>query len=171
MKQLSKGDIGIQTANSLGIYVTKSGKLIYSNGKESMSKPNKWGYIPFNVYINKIQHKCHVHRLQAYQKFGNKLFDPNICVRHLNGDSTDNSFDNIAIGTASENMMDKSPSIRAKQARIAASHQRKFTDKEIQDIRVKKVNGKSLRELAIEYNSSKGNISDIVNRKLYSDVM
>lgn len=65
------------------------------------------------------------HRFQAYQKFGEKIFDKNLQVRHLNGDSLDNSWDNIELGTALDNTMDKSPEVRKKSAIIAS---RKFQD-------------------------------------------
>lgn len=40
-----------------------------------------------------------IHRLQAYQKFGDKIYEDGIVVRYLNGDRYDNSYDNIGIGT------------------------------------------------------------------------
>lgn len=171
MRYNSKSNIGIRNANLMGIYVDLKGNLIYSNGRISKSKPDHQGYFMFNVYIDGIQHKCQVHRLQAFQKYGNKLFDENTYVRHLNGDSLDNSFENISIGTQSENMMDKSQVVRQKQAEHAASYKRKFSYEDIRSIRSKKRNGYTLRELANEYNSSKGHISDIIHRKIYKNVV
>ncbi len=47
------------------------------------------------------------HRIQAYLKFGNKLFEKGIVVRHLNNDKLDNSYSNISIGTNLDNYHDK----------------------------------------------------------------
>jgi hypothetical protein len=166
----SKADIGIRYAYANGFYVSSKGDLIYPSGRISKTKPNGNGYIAFNVYINKIQHKCFVHRLQAYQKYGNRIFDPNICVRHLNGNPIDNSSINIEIGTQSENMMDKSQEVRVAHATIAASHKRCFSESVIRTIRNLRNSGSTLLTLADRYGTSKGHISDIVNKKLYKNI-
>jgi hypothetical protein len=47
-----------------------------------------------------------IHRLQAFQKYGDLLYEEGTVVRHLNGDPGSNAWDNIAIGTMSDNMFD-----------------------------------------------------------------
>lgn len=65
------------------------------------------GYRRLNIRIeNNEPRTILVHRLLAYQKYGNDIFKEGIVVRHLNGNSLDNSYHNIAIGTASDNQMD-----------------------------------------------------------------
>jgi len=68
--------------------------------------PNNRGYRCFALHTGGRVIPVKVHQLQAYQKFGQEMFQQGIQVRHLNGDKLDNSWDNIAIGTASENQMD-----------------------------------------------------------------
>ena len=48
-----------------------------------------------------------VHKLQAYQKFGEAMFEFNIVVRHMNDNSLHNNWENIELGTQIENMRDK----------------------------------------------------------------
>ena len=47
------------------------------------------------------------HRFIAYTKYGDKIYNPNTVVRHLDGNHLNNDFDNIVIGTQSDNMYDK----------------------------------------------------------------
>ena len=65
------------------------------------------GYLRLNIRTDNNESRliC-VHRLLAYQKFGDKIFNKDLQVRHLNGNSLDNSYHNIGIGTARENQMD-----------------------------------------------------------------
>ena len=63
-----------------------------------------------------------VHRLVGYYKFGEKIFDKNFEIRHLNSNSKDNSFDNIGIGSHSENMLDVDKATRVERAKHATAH-------------------------------------------------
>jgi hypothetical protein len=112
-----------------------------------------------------------IHRLQAYQKYGDAIFDPNIEVRHKDGNPANNSIDNILIGTPHDNAMDKPKELRMKMGKIGASYLRRFTADEIIEIRRKKKEGKSLLELAKEYNTCKSTLSYIINKKTYSEIV
>ena len=63
-------------------------------------------YYQFSVRHGKKILKCYVHRLIAFQKFGDQIFKTGIVVRHLNCNSLDNSESNIEIGSQFENKMD-----------------------------------------------------------------
>ncbi len=63
-----------------------------------------------------------VHRLHAYQKYGDEIFREGIQIRHLNGVKSDNSWINIGIGTQSENMMDRPEDKRREIAMLASSY-------------------------------------------------
>lgn len=83
---------------SLGGTVTRYGKVykghIHNGYKE----------VTF-IYNNKTYH-CNVHRIQAYIKYGVLMYEKGIMVRHLNNNKLDNSWINIAIGTAYDNYHD-----------------------------------------------------------------
>jgi hypothetical protein len=149
----------LKIANSKGYKVTVEGVVI-NNCKIIPLKQSKRGYLSFNLRDgNKTPTRCYVHRLQAYQRYGDKLFGEGIVVRHLNGQSTDNSIDNIAIGTMLDNILDI-----PKQQRVLNSSHPKYDHSCIVEDRNK---GMSYKDIMIKYNiKSKGTISFIINKSL-----
>ena len=122
----------IQIASEKGYYVTKEGDVYFNNRQRSLNfKSKNRRYYCFNVKINGKATRIEVHRLQAYQKFGDKIFNKGIVVRHLNGDSTDNSFDNIEIGTNQDNSFDRPKEQRIESAKHAASFTKKYNYEEV----------------------------------------
>ena len=109
------------------------------NGWVRQQKDTKSNYKYFThcfaIKVGKKSLQCPVHRLVAYQKFGDRMFEPGIQVRHLDGNSLNNLEDNIEIGTQSENMMDIHPEERKSRSLLAATYNRRFTDKEVEQIR------------------------------------
>ena len=106
---LSVENLGVLTAYEKGYYVDKEGN-VWFNGKQRKLIPHNTGkkkpYYQFAIRLTNGKVKnVKVHKLQAYQKFGDKMFEDGIVVRHLNDNSLDNSWDNIEIGTDSDNMM------------------------------------------------------------------
>ncbi|GEM_PF-1110060 len=77
---------------------------------------NSNGYLCFTVRKNNALFKVFAHRLQAYQSYGNIIFNDDIVVRHLNGNKLDNSRKNIGFGTHQDNMMDIAPEVRKEKA-------------------------------------------------------
>jgi hypothetical protein len=105
-----------------------------------------------------------VHRLVAYQKFGEEMFKSKLQVRHLDGNSLNNKNSNIAIGTASENALDKSPEIRMKVAINASAAGRKFSDSKMREVKEYHAKYKSYAEVMEKFNiSSKGTLHYILN--------
>jgi len=156
-----------------GFKVTKDGNLISSTGKKVVGfTTSNGGYLRYNISDRRGQgfrnRSFMLHRLQAYQKFGDKLFELGLQVRHLNGNSLDNSWDNIEIGTASQNQLDKTVETRKKIARAGAYKQRKFTPDIAEKIIEKyKTEIISIRELAGEHNVSTSTIWYILNGRTY----
>ncbi len=111
-----------------------------------------------------------VHLLAAYQKFGEAAFEEGILVRHKNSNSLDNSYDNLLIGTLSDNAMDIPKEVRIARAKKAAKSRRKLSDSQVKDIRKAVSNGVLQKTLAIKYNVVKSTISGVVNNKYYTEV-
>lgn len=130
MQQLNKV---IKEAYRKGYRVTKEGKLLNPKGKELSVNPDKQGYLRASFFLgqNKIR-GLYVHKLVAYQKFGEKIFEKGICVRHLKGGATNNTYDNILIDTLSDNMFDQAPEIRRRKSAYA---NRKYDSDTIKSIR------------------------------------
>ena len=124
------------------------------------------GYLYFNVQSEKKSRKVYVHRLVAYEKYQDKLFEPGVVVRHLNGNSKDNSFDNICIGTQSENLLDRNPEQRLKHAIKASGCIRKYTKQQIDQIKISHLNGLGYKALMEKFKiSSKGTLHYILNNE------
>lgn len=124
----------IQEAYKKGYHVNDKGDVISPKGnvlKCKMTNNNRVKYLTFGVrFCGKVKY-IHVHRLVAYQKYGDITFSCD-CVRHLDGNSLNNSFDNIEIGTMSDNSHDIPKEKRVKIAKYASSFQRNYNN----DIRV-----------------------------------
>lgn len=152
-----------------GYTVTKEGILLNRNGIQVKGriKDRKRDYYNFDIRIgprkeNKKVH-CMIHRLQAYQKFGDKIYEKGIVVRHLNGDRYDNSYNNIDIGTNKDNKNDipkELVSINCGQI------SRKYSKETIESIRKDYENGMSYSNIMIKYNiSSKGTVHYIIHKE------
>jgi len=136
--------------------------------KNKVLKLNSCGtnnYLRFTiVYSKKKRVKVFVHRLVAYQKFGEQMFELNICVRHLDGNVLNNLEHNITLGTRSDNMMDRSAEDRKLHSLRAASFNRKFTNTEVAHIRNRYEEARSYKKIMLEFNiTSKGTLHYILN--------
>lgn len=145
-----------------GYRITESGELLSPKGEVLKGTKNTTGYKRMSYKSKGKQIFVDFHRLQAFQKYGNKLFEEGIEVRHLNGNRLDNSFKNIALGTHSDNMMDIPEQIRIDKALHATSFIRKYDKNEVRNY-YKKV--KSYKKTMEHFNiSSKGTLHFILNK-------
>lgn len=132
--------------------------LVYSsNNKLVKLRTKKQGnYKVFSVSFEGKSKPVLVHKLVAYQKYGTAVFEKGIHVHHLNNNPEDNSFNNIAIGTAQDNNLDKPVLDRIYYARQA---HRKFTDEFLNQLKNDYQNGLTYRDLRNKYNISSGSLS------------
>ena len=123
------------------------------------------GYYCFTIRfgLKNKGHGVYVHRLQAYQKFGTKFFEEGIQVRHVNGNSLDNSFENIQIGTHSENMLDIPKEVRIKTSNVAWRKANPRTEKERFEIYKLINNGLSYSQINKRLSVSNGTLSYMKN--------
>lgn len=141
--------------NELGFVYNSKGKLV--NG----TIRNNYKCICFK--INGKDKKIPFHRLQAYQKFGDKIYEENTEIRHLDNDPLNNSFDNIEIGTSSDNKFDRPIEIRKN---IASNAHKKYSNELVLEIKEYYNSGHSYKEIMEKFNvSSKGTISYIINNR------
>ena len=126
----------------------------------------KLNYDRHNYPNFKIRHegklvKVYVHRLAAYQKFGDAIYKKGMQVRHLNGNPSDFRFTNLAIGTQSQNSMDRPKEQRIASAKHAASFIKKFEYDEVKAFYKKT---KSYKKTMVEFGiSSKSTLHRIIN--------
>lgn len=123
------------------------------------------GYKCFNIRdkSNKTVRVAY-HRFQAYFKFGNKIYEKGMVVRHLDGNSLNNSIFNLEIGTQYDNIMDQSKEVRIKKASNA---NKVYSDEIVKQIMEDREKGLTYKDLMKKYNiSSKGTLSFIINKRI-----
>lgn len=139
---------------------------IYYRGKKVkgyLSKKNEYKTFGVRMLDGKLG-RVSVHRLVAYQKYGDKIFEPGIEVRHFDSISTNNLEDNILIGTHSQNMMDQSTEVRLTKSLAAADACRKYSHSKIMTMHK---NGLSYLQIMKETGiKSKGTISFIIKQSI-----
>ena len=149
-------------------YRVINGEVHGTSGKILSAKNvNTSGYRRFSFRGDRRVHlKCMIHQLVAYQKFGDKIFLPEIETRHMDGNLLNNYHDNIEIGTKSDNEMDKLVSVRLRSSLLAASKVRKFTNDEVNEIRAMYNEIKSYKKVMAKFGiSSKGTLHHILNHE------
>lgn len=149
-------------AANLGYIVSEDGSVITGpSGKIYAQTPSSSGHLVFSFGPKKDRKKCQVHRFVAWFKFGEDIYEPNIVCRHLDGDPANNHPDNLALGSQSDNMMDRPVKERHAHAWNTSRHAMKHNHVAI--IKFYKINGfkKTMTEFGI---SSKGTLSFIINK-------
>lgn len=165
MKYISNLDIATRDAFLHGYRVNDKGEVV-SSGILKKSRVDNSGYLVFSYRYKKKAGKIPVHKLCAYQKYGDIAFAAD-CVRHLDGNRTNNAPGNIEIGTLSDNMMDIPKEVRKRLAKNATRHRSSYIsiEKTI-DIRNFFKETKSYRETMEKFNiSSKGTLWYVLNKK------
>jgi hypothetical protein len=86
---------------------------------------------------------------------------PGLITRHLNGIPSDNRLTNLAWGTQSENQYD---------VKYLGGSAKRLSIDEVVGIKRALAAGVPYKELAIQFNTSRANISNISNRHRHADV-
>lgn len=161
----------VLVAYEAGFRITKEGEILSHTGNliSGYVKDFAPGYFLryFSVRFENKPTCAAVHKLQAYQKFGADVLEEGIVVRHRDGNSLNNSFNNILIGTMSDNMMDRCEVDRVSYALIAAKSNRKLSEQQVRSLREDRELGFTYKQLMNKYNIAKSTISYIVNNKTY----
>jgi len=155
----------LKTLKEKGYYTDKLGN-IYSKNKKIFSRKHK-SENKFTARVDGRRETISVHRYVGYLKYGKRIFDSDVVIYHKNGNVSDNSWDNILLGTRSDAMMSKPEEERIERANKAAAAQRKFSDKDVLDIVTERQKGTSLSKIAEKYNSKKSSISYLLNNSTY----
>lgn len=137
-------------AQQKGYWTDKLGNIFSAKGHKLKLNYNGRGYLKFNVVLpGRLCKSIYAHRFIAFLKFGDQLFIEGIEVRHLDNNSSNNSWNNLLLGTSSQNKLDIPKMDRIKKASLAS---RKITDHLSSKI-------KSYREDGLSYEK----ISKLVN--------
>jgi len=149
-----------------GYYITEDGQAFSSKNKLKHCL-NRDGYIIISCRYNGKMIQIDAHRLQPYQKYGDKIYENGIEVRHSNGNKNDISYNNIVIGTHSENMMDQPLEDRLKYAINATQSAKVYSDETCVNIRIFHDKYKSYKLTMEEFGiSNKGTLWFILNKRI-----
>ena len=140
---LSKRNQVMIQASQAGYYADPTGTVWTPRGQRLKGSFNRRGYQRITTSMGVV----FVHKLVAFQKYGEVMLGEGIQVRHLDGNSKNNTWRNIAIGTGKENSADKSPETRA---RAASMGNRKY-DELVPEWQRLRAEGWSYKRIAKEY--------------------
>jgi hypothetical protein len=148
-------------------YRVRNGKVIAPSKKERKCIISSTGYLVFSHRLGNKRSVIPIHRLVAYEKYGDVLFEEDTVVRHLDGNKLNCATENILIGSQSENMFDiptKQRKLKAVSGIKACSKaNRKWSNEEVEAIRVRYYQLKSYKKVMEEFNiSSKGTLHYIL---------
>lgn len=172
METLNNGQAALVLAASK-YWVDATGILHGPRGVLVAPKKNKRGYPRVSIRARKvgIDQKVSVHRIAAYHKFGPRVLDPRLVVRHLDGNKANFNPSNLALGTDLDNWHDDPPEVCAKRlrsAKLAAVQRRLFDDETTEAIRREYATGTvGYTKLAEKYKCARTTIRGLVNHKVY----
>jgi hypothetical protein len=118
----------------------------------------------FKIRNGRKMVNIYVSRLAGYQKFGEKLFQENIHLYHINGNPSDNSKSNLKLGTFSDAQMSKDENIRLLASINATESVRKHNHEDIIDMRNKGMTYEQI--MKVTGIKSKGTISFICAKSI-----
>lgn len=155
-----------EIASKRGYVVTEEGVFLNPKGLKLCSNYHQ-GYLTTKLKVDGKLVRLKAHRLQAFQKYGELLYNDATVTRHLNSNKEDNSWDNIVLGSHSENMFDIPKQIRIKRAIYASSFKKKYNNEDIINFHNEH---KSYKRTMQQFNiSSKGTLNYILN-PIHSDI-
>lgn len=170
--KLSIHDRALLYAVCLGYKIDVEGNVTSHLGKKlkpQLKECSGVKYYKFSVRFENKTRYVKYHRFQAYNKFTDEIFTEGLQVRHLDGNSLNNSADNIILGTHQDNQDDISAEKRKARAIYVSSFNRKFTDAETELIfQDRFVNNFTYKKLCKKYNTSNSTLHFILNKSEFS---
>ena len=160
--------------------------LISGKRRDGRRVLSKFTYPTFSVKLSGCNFTVFVHRLAMYQVYGDILFEQGVVVRHLNDIPTDLRFENLAVGTSSDNILDIPPEKRKMKnifKRTGKTPHNKTTSNEVAEsvldeylphLKLRLSMGKQqarrnfLKDLRVKYDLSKVVIESIVCGKSFN---
>lgn len=134
------------------IVTSKDNKSRLQKGRFLKSSINHKGYIRYSLSINGKRFNFSAHRLVAISFIPNPLNKTQ--VNHKNGIKTDNNVDNLEWVDNKENIIHAYKNGLIKCNLGEKHHMSKLTNKQVEDIRLKRCNGFTLKNLSKEYGIS-----------------
>lgn len=166
MDRNNKYNSAIREAFDRGYRILETGEIISPKNKIRVPCFGRSGYPSFNLRINNRCCTIPAYKLCAYQKYGEFSFSCD-CIRHLDGNRKNTSWNNIELGTFSENQLDKSSDERVRAATIAShSFMMKWDEKDVLNIKAFYKSTKSYKKTMNQFGlKSKGSLYYILHKR------
>ena len=159
---LSKSNKIVVYACEKGYRVSKDGDVISPEGSVRKLWIKTNGYYGFSIYYknDKKSRDLLVHQLQAYQLFGKKIFNKDVEIRHLDGNTLNNKAENLSFGNRHDNIMDIPLKKRSRMAKNAGRANSSLTKSDVKDIRsLREEQGYTYKQLIEKYPMSKSTVA------------
>lgn len=149
----------------------EKGEIYNRHGRKLDGGLNK-NYKRVTIAYNGMKVVEYIHRIIAYCKFGDKLFEEDIEVRHINNVKTDNRGENLELGSHLENIRDLPVGYlhNKEYLKLGGKSCRSLTDQQVREIR-EKLTYKKVKDIAEEYGVITSTIYLIKDRQTYKDVI
>lgn len=128
-------------------------------------KNSRWGYMQVTLHQQGSNKTYRVHCLVAIAFLGDRPV--RLDINHVDGDKTNNRFDNLEYCTRSQNIIHALDHGLSRK-RGEDHHSAKLTADQISAIRTASESGQSGKSLAEQYGVGRSQISRIVNRKRWN---
>jgi HNH endonuclease len=138
-----------------GYRVDTEGNAFGPTGRK-LSRRVGSGYYAIGLKVEGRPMNVELHRIAAFQLYGEAVFAEGIEVRHLDGNCSNNAATNLVLGTPSQNSMDRSPEQRRAMAEHASLRRRRLTDAEENALCEDRRAGMEFRALAAKFEISVG---------------
>ena len=163
MRSDSKNAEAVRVAFRKGYRVLDDGSVESPHGRVRKTivrrsrRNGTYAYVTLKVpgWANVCQLK--IHQLAAYQKFGDAVFEHD-CIRHLDEDGLNNAPANIALGSHSDNSLDRPPEERKRHADVASAANHAYRA-DWPQIDVDRAAGASYKDLRRKYGVPLGTLS------------
>lgn len=165
----------LRDALARGYHVTPAGDVISPSGRLRKlrvheKRRGQAPYLSFSLAVGGRTATIYVHKLAALQLFGESSLQPDVVVRHVDGNSQNNSHSNLAMGTQSDNMFDRGPEERKSHALKAARTRRVLSGEQVAAIVELRRSGARGLDVARQFGVTESTVSEIMSGKLYSEV-
>lgn len=170
---MTKISLAILAAYQKGYRASESGQVYKPCGEvvrlHSCGDPKK-PYLTFRSPGAGRWVNVPVHKFVSFCKFGESSLREGTHTRHLNGNPTDNRWENIAIGSRSDNMMDREASQRRLHAQ-KAGRARSLPDSVWSQVMADRDGGATYEQLGEKYRLSKSTLSFRLSQKAKKRVL
>lgn len=149
-----------------GYTMTDNGECFNPKGQKISGIVSTSGYLRSAIKVDGKHTQFKFHRFMGYLKFGDRIYQQGMQIRHLDGNPQNNSRENIEIGTQRDNSYDIPKEKRLQSALKATQKVKRYSDEDVIKMKEMHNNGVPYSTIMKTFGiSSKGTLSFIINKR------